>query len=251
MALRVGMARHSRCSVQRGCGEARGPGAAGGGAEGPLPLDMVPQGENDGFFNVWDRISAPLGDGRGERLEAVLFFPTVLLWTWQDGVWVRDPGRPVPAQTQAPCHLSHDCCRPALSPVAPGTPEHLLLHLVSHLLSFHPSARPGPPWHTRATKSEREAPPSGGWSEWLSSEALSVRHGGHGYWMGDLEGVCGPGVEDVCHMHLQLLGAGGSPRGVPWTEEGEAGTVSRGCTMAFLGADNSQGPFPRLLETHC
>ena len=199
---------------------------------------------------VWDHISARMGEGRGEKLEAALFFPIVLLWTQQDGVWVRDPGRPVPAQ--APCHLSRDCCRPALSPVAAGTPEHLLLHLVSHLLlSFHPSAPPGPPWRTRATKSEREAPPSGSRLEWLNSEGLTVCHGGPGYWMWDLEGVCGPGVEDICHMPLQLSGAGGSSRGVPWTEEGEVGAVSRGCTVAFLGPDTSQGPFPRLLETHC
>lgn len=243
MALKVGTARRSQCLVQRGCGEAWGPGAVGGGAGWPLSLDMVPQGESCGFFKnmlvvsqgptpncspafgIASQLPWEMDEGRNRR--QCCFFPTVLLWTQQDGVWMRDPGRPVPAQTQALCHLSRDCCRPAPSPVAPGSPEHRLLHLVSHLLlSFHPSAPPGPPWCTYASKSEREAPPSGGRSEWLSSEALSVRHSGPGYWMQDLAGVCGPGMEDVCHVPLQLLGAGGSPHGVPWTEEGEVGAVS-------------------------
>ena len=60
MALKVGTARHSQCSVQRGRGESRGPGAAGGGAGWPLPLDVVPQGETVAFSRTcWRWVREP------------------------------------------------------------------------------------------------------------------------------------------------------------------------------------------------
>lgn len=132
------MARHSRCHAE-GRGEARGPGAAGG-AEGLCPGREGPPRENDGFFNVWDCISAPMGDGaRGETGGSAVLSPSIAvdLAGWRVGAGPRGdlyqhrPGFPVI------CHVN--CCRPALSLFSgPQSTFSCILFLSSYLFTHRP-----------------------------------------------------------------------------------------------------------------